>query len=393
MKHAMKKRCRQLFRVLPVLAFLSLCSCVSIAVRLESRNGDPPRIYPGTVVNVGLISEIKPPLKGYQGFYGLTVALSRLFGGIAIIDFPFSFVLDTVLLPTDLLFGPGAIIAEEPSGSRLLDIMKSTAYNAYREIAEGMGVRYKFQSHRYGGQNLVRIFAFTLDSEIESFSGKEQVLFEVRHTTRYWNDEEGRRILVYSVFWLNPKNQKLLFRHLPAESDSIQSPIFTSSRKHAKSIRKHFSERMAVAACDTRLTFPSPNYRYVEGSWISGAEATNAVRIAREKYREITGDYPGESLDVYATEKFVLFGGDTDPPPKSLNTHRVEVLITEPSPSPPNNILKAMFWIDPTTHDNPVVEVLYPINRHSRHSDPLSRNLEPKEIADRQNKVSPFEGK
>ena len=343
---------------------LPFCSCVSIKARLESRNFDPP-IYLGTLANIGFISKIKLGKPGGGGgtFDGLTRAIGNIAGLIGIVDFPFSLTLDTLLLPTDLLFGPGAIIAKEPSKFYLYRNMQDAAYNAYSEIAKDVGVRYTLEHHGYSyrATQSMLIFTFILDSDIEGFSEKGQVLYEIQHTRCYWKDEKGDRKFVYSVFWLNPKNQRLLFQFLPSKSNSIQHSVFASSREHSKSIRKYFSERLAVEVCFARPKFP--NYRDNPNVRMTGEEATNAVVLAREKYREITGDYPAESLNVFATMKFVLFDGDVDPPPKSFNNHRVEVLITEPSQSFANGILKAMFWIEPTTNANVTVEVLYPIIR------------------------------
>ena len=89
--------------VFPIVLMVFSVSCSSIAIRGDARKMFPPpsRVYPGTQNNMRLIKD-----DGY--FKGI----SKLCGTV---DFPFSLVLDTLLFPTDLLFGPGAIIAEKPS--------------------------------------------------------------------------------------------------------------------------------------------------------------------------------------------------------------------------------------------------------------------------------------
>jgi len=253
--------------------------------------------------------------------------------------------------------------------------MQKTVFNVYKKMSNDTGVRFNVDHF----DKKLRFYAFTLDSNIEGFAEKGQVLYEVRHTVKHWNDPryigsgKSMQTLAYSIFWLNPKNQKLLILFLPTETTSIYHSILTTTKEHSKLIRKYFSEPLAVEVSAMRPNFTKP----FEGSRMTSEEATNSVMVAREKYREITGVHP-DAFHVNATEKFLLFSGDKVPPPPSHDNYRIEVLITEPSPLIPNGILKAMFWIEPTTNANPVVEVLYPVKNYSINPNPHSYRLKPK---------------
>ena len=360
-----------------------LTSCMSVYTRLEARNEQIPRIYPGTHTNINNIDEMTktPPSSGRgSGFHNLNYCVTDCLGYIGISDFLFSLALDTVLLPTDLVFGSGRIIATEPSGYTLRTRMNDSAYGAYRAIANDIGVRYSFEPHGHAAQHSLYMYAFTLDSDIEGFARRKQVLYEVRHTNNYWRDANGRRMLTYSVFWLNPRTQKIMFLFLPSDSHSMRYSVSCVPSRQTVPLKKYYSEMKAMEVCETFPAFPKRMHEFWE--YGPSNEVINAVAVARDKYREITGEYPDEKLRIFSTGKFNLFDGDKDPPPNSLKNHRIEVLITEPFPPLWNGVLKAKFWIEPTTNANPVVEVLYPIIN----PDPHSRSLEPKEIADGQNR-------
>ena len=96
--------------VLAIVIIPLLTSCASIFTRRVAGNEpELPRIYPGVTTSLHFIGIMPDSASHINNDPFAFVACA--FGGIGIIDLPFSFALDTILLPTDLIFGPGAIIA------------------------------------------------------------------------------------------------------------------------------------------------------------------------------------------------------------------------------------------------------------------------------------------
>ena len=79
-------------------------SCVSIYQRRDAQSTKEKDIYPGASESLGAV--FAAPIFAFYFGEPLFALASPLY----LIDLPFSIALDTLLLPTDLIFGPGAII-------------------------------------------------------------------------------------------------------------------------------------------------------------------------------------------------------------------------------------------------------------------------------------------
>ena len=82
-----------------ILTVLLLCSCSSLYERRE--NQDRFRYYPGIQLDAEILSDVVHS-RGMP-LFRFGPALSVLAGIYAVVDMPFSFVLDTLLLPYDAL--------------------------------------------------------------------------------------------------------------------------------------------------------------------------------------------------------------------------------------------------------------------------------------------------
>jgi len=357
------------FCVAFVIALVPLfTSCASIIVRRHINDTDfqVTRVYPGTTRSIDLIGEMRWP-GGQYGPGAFFAMLDCMAGGFAIVDLPFTFALDTVLLPTDLIFGPGKIIGApppEPSAWQLRENTLETIFQSYRALSQDMGVRYRISDNLLPTGKKFCVYEVTLDSAISGFSEAGQTLYEFRYYNYAWGNIGHYHLrLVYSVFWLHPDNSKILFLFQPSEPETAPHSIVLPSPEHAVSIRECFGKMSAAAVpghvfTDLRNTYTAPNQSII---LMTSEEETNAVLAVRKKYRELTGSYPDDSWSVKALGKFMPFAGDIDPPPRTLTDSRIEVLVTEPHPTLRNGILKAMMWVGSSSDTNAFVEVLYPI--------------------------------
>ena len=113
-------------------------SCMTIDMRKNARYHPPPNPYPGIRTLFAQNSggggggfRLNPNTLFEYCLVGIIIGTVAV---VVITDIILEITIDTVLLPTDLLFSPGAIIAEEPYGSRLQDVLKNTTYNAYKKM-------------------------------------------------------------------------------------------------------------------------------------------------------------------------------------------------------------------------------------------------------------------
>lgn len=81
------------------LVAFCLTGCISVLSRRES---DVFRVYPGVRNDWELLLESREQQTG--GSHQLNEGLTRIITTVAIIDLPFSFIMDTVLLPLDAVF-------------------------------------------------------------------------------------------------------------------------------------------------------------------------------------------------------------------------------------------------------------------------------------------------
>jgi len=94
---------------------------MSVVARKKIDPNELPNIYPGVVADFQALGQMREIIN--HRTYGSDIsniyyAFMKPFSccvGIpsVIIDMPFSFILDTILLPTDLVFKPGAIMNEK----------------------------------------------------------------------------------------------------------------------------------------------------------------------------------------------------------------------------------------------------------------------------------------
>jgi len=93
-------------------------SCMSVSARRNPHINSPaqPKVYPG----LETMFNFSGATKNNGGFEFVFPWYVQIVGGtiglvLFTVDFPLEIVLDTVLLPTDLIFAPGAIIGKETS--------------------------------------------------------------------------------------------------------------------------------------------------------------------------------------------------------------------------------------------------------------------------------------
>lgn len=84
-----------------LVSLIAMSGCASIGVRTGAYSERAP-IYPATAVNVGLVTYVvSEPFVG-QRDHDAQEGLVYLFFPLAIVDIPFGFALDTLLLPLDI---------------------------------------------------------------------------------------------------------------------------------------------------------------------------------------------------------------------------------------------------------------------------------------------------
>jgi len=107
-----------ILKTLFIFIFITSTSCISILERHNARTPTSKGIYPGASESFKYI--LGAPFIAVLAGQAELLLLSP----IALVDLPFTFALDTLLLPTDLLFAPGSFISKHDwTRFKLLPVM------------------------------------------------------------------------------------------------------------------------------------------------------------------------------------------------------------------------------------------------------------------------------